>query len=394
MSKQIHLIIYGFGILEQGGGFENYIIDATRELSIRYPEQLKITIATMTPRVTEKLQHLYSFYYFNRQDPKAIYRESYEDILEKIGNASYVRVDSLGALKKLFSTADIIYTKNEVLELGVLSALRIKKRIPVVIGIHTALAYPSAVSMSAKIHNFLYTGRIYRMLIKHTSLIIVNNTNDRDFVINKLKFHNTKVVHPPFTVKRLSQKKNNSSVLRIFYAGRLSQQKGIELLIDTIRGLLSKRDIAVEIKIAGSGDEHLEKKIQLLASSYQEVTYLGHVPNSEIGHLFDWADIVLVTSHYETLNKVVVEAAIAGKIVLSTDISGPREAIENGRTGFLLEPNALAFIQKIHELAQLKLSDPNAFYDLGKHAYNKALSDFDSNAIYPNLYSEVIKCID
>lgn len=394
MKKETHLIIYGFGILEQGGGFENYIVDAAHELSIRYPQQLKITIVTMTPDVTEKLQHLYSFYYFNRQDPKAIYRENHEDLLKKIGNASYLRVGSLAELKKVFATADIIYAKNEVLELGIISALRIKKRIPVVIGVHTALKYPSAVSISARVHNFLYTGYIYKKLIKNSSLIIVNNVNDRDFVIQKLKFANTKVIHPPFTVSRLSQKRNNSSVFRILYVGRLSQQKGIELLIETINGLLLESEVKVEIKIAGSGDDHLEKKIQELSSLNQSVEYLGHIPNSEIRILFDWTDIVLITSHYETLNKVAIEAAIAGKVVLSTDISGPREAIEDGRTGFLLAPEASVFIQKIKNLSQLKLDDPAAFYSIGEQAHTKALSEFDGNSIYPILYKEVVKCIE
>ncbi|HKR82018.1 MAG TPA: glycosyltransferase family 4 protein [Candidatus Saccharimonadales bacterium] len=389
-TKPTRLVMFSFGILEQGGGFENYVIEVACNLAKRYPD-LQVTVVTMGPEMVEKLQRIYTVYFMSKQDPKAIYREDYDNILQRLGGAAYVRAESFKELKKILHSADVILTKNELLELSVLKMIGTKKLPPIIVGVHTAIYYPSAKTLNAKLHNLLYTGAIYKSLLKHTRLMTVLNAEDLEFIKSKLHRNDVKVIHYPFNVPPLKQARHTSGEFRLLFVGRLSQQKGLPLLDEIIRKIASDDYLAkkVKIKIAGSGEVALINQVKQLVAEHPFVEYLGHVPNKDTRELYDWADGTLITSSFETLNRVAVETALAGKVVISTDITGPREVIRRDETGFLVPLHADAFVACIKTLMERKASSPDAFYEIGKKAYAKIKLEFADDSVYPQLYNEI-----
>jgi glycosyltransferase involved in cell wall biosynthesis len=387
--KPTRLVMFSFGILEQGGGFENYVIEVACSLAKRYPD-LQVTVVTMGPEMVEKLQHILTIYFMSKQDPKAIYREDYDHIIKRLGKAEYIRAESFRELKEILHSADVIMTKNELLELSVLKRIGTKKLPPIIVGVHTAIYYPAAKALNAKLHNFLYTGMIYKSLLKHTKLMTVLNAEDLKFIQEKLGRNDVKVIHYPFAVPPLKQVRHDTDEFRLLFVGRLSQQKGLPLLEDIIQKI-STDELArkIKIKIAGSGDVALINQVKQLVKDYPFVEYLGHVPNEDTRELFDWTDATLITSSFETLNRVAVETALAGKVVISTDITGPREVIRRDDTGYLLPLNAEAFIECIKRLMKHKKTAPDSFYEIGKKAYDKIKAEFSDDSVYPQLYNEI-----
>lgn len=388
-SKKFHAVFFSYGILEQAGGFENYLMATTQGLAERHKD-FNVTIVTMTPRIVEKLQHLYTVYFFRKQDPKAIYRESYDVIMKKLKDVRYVRADSLAELKTILMSADAIYSKNEMLEMTVLNKLGIKDLPPIVIGVHTPIYYPNTPSLSSRLHNLVYTGFVYRQLTKRLKLIQVNNHDDLKLVRQKLKFPNVKVIGQAFDIPMLAQRKRHSGKLRIVFVGRLTEAKGIGLLTDVIKRLDSDFHDKFEMKIAGSGDVAFVNLIKRLADKTDGVEYLGHVDNEKVSELYEWTDITVITSEYETLNKVAIETAIAGKIAVCTDIPGPREVIVPGKTGYLLSPDATQFISKIKELDALRVSDVDAFEAIGKAAYEHVDKKYNAEEVYKEMYNDLL----
>ena len=55
----------------------------------------------------------------------------------------------------------------------------------------------------------------------------------------------------------------------------------------------------------------------------------------EVGELLAASDVLLLTSIYEGLPRVVLQAMAARKPVVATSVSGTPEAVENGVSGFL-----------------------------------------------------------
>lgn len=70
--------------------------------------------------------------------------------------------------------------------------------------------------------------------------------------------------------------------------------------------------------------------------------FTGLVPPEQVPELIAAMDIVVHASLREGLARVLPQALIAGKPVVSYDVDGAREVVLNGQTGFLLPPRSIA----------------------------------------------------
>lgn len=388
------LVFFSFGILEQGGGFEYYLMSTTSDLRKRYKD-LDISIVTMTPDIVEKLQHILTMYFMRKQDPKAIYRESTENVTKMLDGVPYKQAHSLKELAALLREADVIYSKNEILELSVLNKIGLKSLPPVVLGVHTPIYYPNTPSLSARLHNFLYTGLLYKRFIKRINRIQVNNADDEHFVRERLHFPKTKQIAQAFDIPSLDKKKESDGTLHLLFVGRLTEAKGIKLLLQVIEQLHKDTRVGnFTFTIAGSGDPDIVAQVKQTALGSNAVEYLGHVPNTEVAKLYEMADITIITSEYETLNKVAIETAIAGKIAICTDIPGPREVIKHAKTGFLLEPHAEDFVECIVALKELRANQPNSFSKIGESAYRYVKQKFNKKEVYEAFRTDILSAAE
>ncbi len=120
----------------------------------------------------------------------------------------------------------------------------------------------------------------------------------------------------------------------ILTCGRLSKQKNHRLLIKALSKI--RNDINGKLVIIGEGEErtNLEKYISQERLT-DHVFLLGWVENP-----FPYmtiCDVFALSSDYEGLGNVLVEALMCGTPIVSTDCPhGPREILENGRYGRLV----------------------------------------------------------
>jgi len=125
----------------------------------------------------------------------------------------------------------------------------------------------------------------------------------------------------------------------VLFAGRLSYQKGPDLLLESVPDVLSDRPDTRFI-FAGSGDmkNHLYKRASELGV-VDKIRVLGFVPDDKLIELFKSCDLVCIPSRNEPFGIVVLEAWSAGKPVVATNVGGPSEIIENFVTGVKVYPN-------------------------------------------------------
>jgi glycosyltransferase involved in cell wall biosynthesis len=123
----------------------------------------------------------------------------------------------------------------------------------------------------------------------------------------------------------------------ILYAGRLVSQKRPDLLLEAFAHLLQRQ--AAFLAIAGTGPERSKLEAEVTNRGWQgRVKLLGFVPN--VLPLMRAANVVVLTSDYEGMGNVIVEALACGTPVVSTDCpSGPAEVLEGGRWGRLVPTN-------------------------------------------------------
>ncbi len=119
------------------------------------------------------------------------------------------------------------------------------------------------------------------------------------------------------------------------FFGRLSEEKGIGVLIDAAHNCPG-----VPIKIVGSGP--LEKKLrqQVADAKITGVEFLGRLDGEELREIVAGARVIVVPSVWnEPFGLVVLEAYAAGKPVIASRVGGLAELIDEGQTGFYVEPN-------------------------------------------------------
>ncbi|MCZ6507636.1 MAG: glycosyltransferase family 4 protein [Acidobacteria bacterium] len=135
----------------------------------------------------------------------------------------------------------------------------------------------------------------------------------------------------------------------LFSAGRLDRMKRVDLLIETMRHVESE----VRCKIAGIGPEReaLAEKIAR-AGLADRVELLGWVDDATLLELYANSLAVFYAPYDEDYGYITVEAFKSGKPVLTaTDSGGVLEFVEEGRTGFMCEPESPAsFARRVDEL--------------------------------------------
>ena len=125
-----------------------------------------------------------------------------------------------------------------------------------------------------------------------------------------------------------------SGEINVLYAGRLSKEKGVDLLADAFLEA-RRRDPRLHLSLAGGGPEE-----ELLRARLGEhATFLGWLSGDALARAYASADVFLFASSTETFGQVVLEAQASGLPVVAVDRGGPACLIEHGETGLLAAPD-------------------------------------------------------
>ncbi len=122
----------------------------------------------------------------------------------------------------------------------------------------------------------------------------------------------------------------------VFYAGRLSDEKGVDVLVRAA-GLLPP---GTSVRIAGDGPER--DRLDALAETCApgRIEFLGRITRSEVLEEMRRSELVALPSRcYENQPIAVLEAFGLGVPVVGSRLGGVPELITPGVTGALAEPN-------------------------------------------------------
>ena len=127
----------------------------------------------------------------------------------------------------------------------------------------------------------------------------------------------------PNSLKKIISKKDDY----ILYYGRISQEKGIEILIDNL-----PKDI--NLIIAGKGP--LEDKVK----NKSNINYVGFKTGDELNNLISKAKLTVYPSiWYENCPLSIVESIYLGTPVVATNQGGIPELVKDNVTGLLFDIN-------------------------------------------------------
>ncbi|HWV72141.1 MAG TPA: glycosyltransferase family 4 protein [Pseudosphingobacterium sp.] len=161
----------------------------------------------------------------------------------------------------------------------------------------------------------------------------------------------------------------NETSIHLLAIGRLCYQKGFDILLEVVRSVLDQNPAWI-LRIVGEGeDEAFLKSMIAVYKLDKQVQIIPFQKNVEL--LYENSAIYLMTSRYEGLPMVLLEALVSGLPIIAFDCpTGPKELVLTGKNGYLIPMgDNESFAKKLTEL----INDLEMRKQLSRGAYEEAL---------------------
>jgi glycosyltransferase involved in cell wall biosynthesis/predicted metal-dependent phosphoesterase TrpH len=122
--------------------------------------------------------------------------------------------------------------------------------------------------------------------------------------------------------------------INVLYAGRLTREKGVDLLADAFLEAHRLRP-ALQLVLAGGGPEEASLRERLGDAA----TFLGWLDGDALAAAYASSDLFLFCSQTDTYGQVLLEAQASGLPVVAVAAGGPAELVAHGRSGLLCSPD-------------------------------------------------------
>lgn len=227
----------------------------------------------------------------------------------------------------------------------------------------------------------MYSDSIYNSIDDHKKayerfddIICVSKASQASF---EKKFNikgNVHTIYNPIKYEEIIKKSNELgfndkySGIRILTVGRLSKEKGQDMII-SVASSLKNKNYDFKWYLIGDGNikedlqnEILEKKLN------NNVILLGEKENPY--PYIKQCDIYVQASRYEGYCMALKEAIIFKKPIVTTNFSGAIEQLENGKTGLIVDVNEEKILEAVCELIKNRELRKNIVYNLETRKFN------------------------
>lgn len=173
--------------------------------------------------------------------------------------------------------------------------------------------------------------------------------------------------------------------VRFLYLGRLMQEKGVEELFAAARRLHRDGE-SFFLDLVGFFEEGYKEQVDQLTS-------LGicrfHGFQLDPRPWYGGADCVVLASYHEGMSNVLLEAAAIGRPLISSDIPGCREAVEDGVSGFLCRPKDEASLYEAMKRVLAMTREEREAMGLAGH--EKMRAEFDKQRVVEETLAGIFK---
>ena len=167
--------------------------------------------------------------------------------------------------------------------------------------------------------------------------------------------------------------------------GRLAPVKDHNYFLKVIHELLKQTQTPIKVFIVGDGSEKasIQEKVDLINAEYPNVVLMTSWI-LDIASFDQGMDIICLTSKNEGTPVSIIEAQAAGLPVVSTDVGGVRDILEDGQAGFVIKrENIETYIEKLRLLVEdsslrRKFSIFGEQNVMDKYSYHRLVKDMSS----------------
>lgn len=278
----------------------------------------------------------------------------------------YVRI-----MKKIKPEAVLTYTIKPNIYGGMAASLCGVPQIANVTGLGDSLENPGTLQ---KLTIFLY-----KFGLRNAKTVFFQNSANRRFCIDRRIVNENKSKLLPGSGVNINyhiyQEYPREGVQKFLFIARLLKDKGTDEYFEAAKVLKSKYP-KTEFQILGSIEGDYRNKVDSL-SKEGIIKFLGST--SDVRPFIGKSNCTVLPSYHEGLSNVNLESAANGRPVITTNVPGCRETVDDGITGYLCEArSAESLIEAIEKFINLS---HEVKANMGKEGRNKVEREYDRNIV-------------
>ncbi len=236
-----------------------------------------------------------------------------------------------------------------------------------------------------------YFRTVTRQTLKHVGAVICVSEHDYEIfstIVPKSQLH---LVRNGVSIESYSRVKKNITPGLLVGIGRVSSNKGIDLLIRAVAELRRTRP-NVQLIWAGPDEEN---RIETLRAVAQEagvsdaVKFTGRVEVAELERLLTQANLFVSGSSYEGYGLSTIEAMSSGTVPVVTRVGIHPQVIRDGKNGFLVDSDTASLAKGLGQALDVK---SEALAVMGQEARDVSEQCTWRRAVqaYLNIYNSVV----
>jgi glycosyltransferase involved in cell wall biosynthesis len=164
----------------------------------------------------------------------------------------------------------------------------------------------------------------------------------------------------------------------VVYLGRLSPEKGVWTLVRAFEALKDPL-----LKILGTGPLEAALKGYVRERGITNIEFVGFKTGLEKWALLKGSSFAVAPSEcYETFGMVVLEAYVAGKPMIASDIGALHYIVRNGKSGLLFQPGSVA---DLSEKVRYLIQRPAEIQAMGRYGRRLVETEYGTDQAYMTL---------
>lgn len=222
------------------------------------------------------------------------------------------------------------------------------------------------------------TVHLYRIGLKKAKCVFFQNRKNKEFCENHGIVGEKGVLLPGSGVNLLHhqyQELPPDGTIKFLFISRLLKDKGTEEFFEMAQSIKRKYP-NTEFQILGWCEGNYKQQLDQLIKA-NIVKYLGST--SDVRSYLREVHCTIMPSYHEGMSNVNLESAANGRPVITTNVPGCQETVDDGRTGYLVEArNADSLISAVERFINLPYSQKIL---MGKNARDKVEREFDRHIV-------------
>lgn len=228
---------------------------------------------------------------------------------------------------------------------------------------------------------------LYRLGLSKAHRVFFQNKSNKSFCVNFGIGSKDSIVLPGSGVNldyHKIQPYPNNKIIKFLFIGRLLKDKGIEEFFK-MTTIIKQKHPDTEFHILGNCEGNYKQQLEELIRK-NIIIYDG--TTIDVRPFLKEVHCTIMPSYHEGMSNVNLESAANGRPVITTNVPGCKETVDDGITGYLIKPKSSEdLVLKVESFINLPYEKKEA---MGVAARYKVEREFDRNIVV-NAYLDEIR---